>query len=69
MDASKHRYTVEEIQNMSVAEYAAVRNKLYDQTYGILWSRESYDYYLSMYVEIGDEIYLERMLEKVEIDD
>jgi hypothetical protein len=62
-------YTAEDIQNMSFSEYAGLRNIIYAQTYGILWSRESYDYYLSMYVETGDEIYLERMLEKVEIND
>ncbi len=69
MDVSKHMYTVEEIQGMTMAEYAAVRTSLYSQAYGILWNRESYDYFMNMYVETGDEIYLERMLEKVEIDD
>ena len=68
MEDFKRYYIVEDIQNMSISEYAGIRTTLYEQNNIILWGTQSYDYYLSMYVETGDEIYLERMLEKVEID-
>ncbi len=64
MDGYRPIY-VEDIQAMSMAEYAKLRNELFMGNYNLLWGNESYEYYLEKFVETGDPIYMDRMLEKV----
>lgn len=62
--------TVDDIQNMSMQEYAVFRQAAF--TSGMIFSQEtgtnSYAYHRQQYIDYGNENDFERMLEHVETD-
>jgi hypothetical protein len=57
--------TVDELQQMSMAEYAAFRTKMLELSTPLYPFEDTYHYYRMLWVDTGEIKYLERMVGRV----